>query len=549
MLPLSLDPASDSASSLYHAFCRTADAMPNAVAWIAANTAATGLGKRTTWTWKNLQTRVQCLAAWLEANSIGLQERVVNLAPNSVDWVVLDLACAAMGAIHVPIDRRLPTHQIRELLLSIDPSLILVDRSKPPSVESWQPIDSHPIRELRDAATPSVLPSPRQLARWLEPIDNHATACILATSGTTGTPKGVMLSHTNLLRNAAAKQEAMPQSSNDVRLNFLPFAHAYAKTCELGIWILVGGTMVCATGIQDALAMAPAIQPTLLNGVPAFYESLYPIWQNTGGDTVGLKKLLGPKIRRLASGGAPLPDVIRSAFASADLPLFQGYGLTEASPVVCSNRAATESHHDLLEGVGPPVRETEVRVDAEGRLWVRGPGVMQGYWRDPAATELKLRDGWLDTGDCIESEPLLRPGSNAHPNPTAITIAGRCDDIQVLSNGFKFSPRPLERAIERLAPVQHCVMTGNKRRTPLMIVQLRPGYRSLTAEELLSLARQELREHPWFCLPTQVVIDDSPWTTDSGLVHWKGNLHRRAIEARFASLQEPSRMKTFSTNG
>jgi long-chain acyl-CoA synthetase len=540
MLPLSLDPASVRSSSLYHAFCRTADAMPDAVAWIAADTASTDSGTRMTWTWKDLQTRVQCLAAWLEANSIGLEERVVNLAPNSVDWVVLDLACAAIGAIHVPIDRRLPTHQIRELLLSIDPSLLLFDRSKPPGGKGWQTIDSHPICELRDAATPSVLPSPRQLARWLEPIDGHATACILATSGTTGPPKGVMLSHTNLLRNAAAKQEAMPQSGNDIRLNLLPFAHAYAKTCELGIWILVGGTMVCANGIQDALAMAPAIQPTLLNGVPAFYESFFPIWQNTGRDTLGLKKLLGPKIRRLASGGAPLPEAIRSAFALAELPLFQGYGLTEASPVVCSNRAATESHHDLLEGVGPPVRETEVRVDADGRLWVRGPGVMQGYWRDPAATERKLRDGWLDTGDCIESVPSLRHSSIAYPDPTSITIAGRCDDVQVLSNGFKFSPRPLERAIERLAPVQHCVFVGNKRRTPLMIVQLRSGYRSMTAQELLSMAREELRLHPWFCLPTQVVMDDSPWTTDSGLVHWKGNLHRRAIEARFASLRDSS---------
>lgn len=549
--PRSLAPVESAERTLYQTFLETAQSRSQDVAWIELQSDRTS-----SWTWNAVADQVHAIAAKLESRGIRRGDRIANLCRNSLGWASLDLACSALGAVHAPLDRRMPASQRSAILDRLEPAL-LFDDSNPdertvatdPTVHasfSSGPIDrvetangdtdDHDSRwSMHDLLEPSSLPSPAQLQRWQQSVDPNDLACILHTSGTTGLPKGVMLSHRNLSTNAGAKLDAMPQSHTDLRLNLLPFAHAYAKTCELGSWIAAGGTLVCAPSIAECLVMAPVIQPHLLNGVPAFFESLWQRWQSAGGDPDALHSLLGGRIRRLASGGAPLRESLRYAFASAGLPIFQGYGLTEASPVVCSNRAGRGVSSDLLDGVGPAVRDVALRIDAEQRLWVRGPGVMLGYWRDPTATREKIVDGWLDTGDRVANLGIASLHHIDYPDSTPLCIEGRCDDVQVLTTGYKFSPLPIERQINRIPSIEACIVIGNGRRTPLLVARLRSDQDVAAPDTLLALVRQQLVDFPEYAHPTRVIFETEPWSIDSGALHWKGSLQRSALEARYGS--------------
>jgi long-chain acyl-CoA synthetase len=548
--PRSLAPAESTERTLYQTFLETAQTRSLDVAWIERPS-----DRSTPWTWKAVADRVHAVAAHLESHGIRPGDRIANLCRNSLGWAILDLACSALGAVHAPLDRRLPNNQRAAILDRLKPAL-LVDDSNPlePAITTEPtvgpgaasnpthragppPLQTAPLEtacSLHDMLATSAHPSATQLQHWQQAVDPNDLACILHTSGTSGLPKGVMLSHRNLSTNARAKLDAMPQSHTDLRLNLLPFAHAYAKTCELGTWIVAGGTMLCVRSISECLDMATAIQPHLLNGVPAFFESLWERWQAAGGHPDALHTLLGGRIRRLASGGAPLRESMRSAFATAGLPIFQGYGLTETSPVVCSNRAGRGGAPHQLDGVGPAVQDVALRVDNEQRLWVRGPGVMLGYWRDPIATHNKIVDGWLDTGDrvAISSPPLHFVD---YPDATPLTIEGRCDDVQVLTTGYKFSPLPIERCINLIPSIEACIVIGNGRRSPLLVARLRSDQDAEDPETLLALVRQQLVDFPEYAHPTRVIFESEPWSIDSGALHWKGTLQRLILEDRYAN--------------
>jgi long-chain acyl-CoA synthetase len=547
----SLAPSESAERTLYQTFIETAQTRSHEVAWIELQSDRTS-----SWTWNAVADQVHSIAAKLESQGIRHGDRIANLCRNSLGWASLDLACSALGAVHAPLDRRMPASQRSAILDRLEPAL-LVDESNPdqrsvatdPAVHasfSSRPIlgvgtancdtDDHDSRwSMHDMLEPSLLPSPAQLQRWQQAVDPNDLACILHTSGTTGLPKGVMLSHRNLSTNALAKLDAMPQSYTDLRLNLLPFAHAYAKTCELGTWIAAGGTMVCASSIAECLVMAPVIQPHLLNGVPAFFESLWQRWQSAGGHPDALHSLLGGRIRRLASGGAPLRESMRCAFAAAGLPIFQGYGLTEASPVVCSNRAGRGASSHQLDGVGPAVRDVSLRIDDDQRLWVRGPGVMLGYWLDPVATGDKIVDGWLDTGDRVAITGMPPQRHIAYPDATPVCIEGRCDDVQVLTTGYKFSPLPIERQITQIPSIEACIVIGNGRRAPLLVVRLQTAQDALDDQAVLALVRQQLVDFPEYTHPTHVILESEPWSISSGALHWKGSLQRRILEDRYAN--------------
>jgi long-chain acyl-CoA synthetase len=208
------------------------------------------------------------------------------------------------------------------------------------------------------------------------------------------------------------------------------------------------------------------------------------------------------------------------------MPIYQGYGLTEASPVVCSNRAPRiqngQNIEAIVQGVGSPVLNVQYRMDDQDRLWVKGPGVMQGYWRNEQATDEKIKDGWLDTGDCA---------SEVHDNSTTLHIAGRADEVQVLSTGHKFAPCILEQTIAKLDGIADCVVVGTGLRRPLVIVQLKDSY---PADDLAVLEQihRGLGPQPDYLQVAQVVFADEPWTVENGLRHWKGGINRREIIRR-----------------
>jgi long-chain acyl-CoA synthetase len=220
--------------------------------------------------------------------------------------------------------------------------------------------------------------------------------------------------------------------------------------------------------------------------------------------------LLGERLRVLAAGGAGLSQDLFLWFANLGLPIIQGYGLTEASPVVCSNR----SDNPQSNCVGPAIRDTELHIDAEERLWVKGPGVMLGYWEDDAATKKRIIDGWLDTGDRA-----------AWTSAGAICILGRCDDRIVLSTGEKVDPSVIEDRMLQLPAIRRALLIGHQQKFLAAIVI------SETADEslLLNQIQLHLRDLPRYCIPKRLIIVKDDWTHEAGLVNHKGTIIRSAI--------------------
>lgn len=499
----------------------------------------TGLKKsnreRIEWSWKDVRNLTAATVCRLLDLGVNSQDRICNLGKNSLAWAILDLACSALNAIHVPLDVRMGVEHRNQCIQSVMPKWIFLDWGTQADPE-WE----KSVQILQDLVGnpengPSEMRPEVALQALCNPFCDRDVANILFTSGTTSSHKGVMLTHRNLVSNANAKLDAMPQRVDDHRLNFLPFSHAYARTCELTTWLLSYGSLETCSGIENVLKIASAVQPTLINGVPLFYERLDRIWSAEGYSNDSLLKTLGPKIRRLASGGAPIGDAVRCRFKDAGLPIFQGYGLTEASPVVCSNRSVRSAglagnEVDNLTEVGPPVDGVQVKIDSDSRLWVSGDCVMKGYWNDPVATQQRIVDGWLDTGDIAQYSV-----ADSQIGTSTIRILGRADDTIVLSTGYKIFPLAIEQTLKLEAWIEDCMLVGNRRSFPILL--LRPKLdisgkpmADETDRNLLDRIRVVLAPFAAFALPKKWLVCSEDWTAEAGLTNFKGGLRRKKIE-------------------
>lgn len=497
----------------------------DSIAWIDRNHDGS-IAK--TWTWIEVQRLTVAAATFCLDHSVGKGDRVVNLGRNSLAWAILDLACSAINAVHVPIDGRFSIAQQQHCIDLVKPKLVFSDvpSASGPIASEWS--------ELGQLT--SLLPTDQTLQQIALPFSSNDLANILFTSGTTGVQKGVMLSHRNLHSNALAKLDAMPQSHPDRRLNFLPFSHAYARTCELTTWLISSSCMEVASSMEDVFNRALFSAPTLINGVPFFFETLEKKLVQMQATHANIHELLGRQVRRLASGGATLPNSIRARFAAIGLPIYQGYGLTESSPVICSNRSGEsemgekECEANLVE-VGPPVKGMKLRIDESGRLWVSGDGVMLGYWQDTEGTKAKIVNGWLDTGDLAENVD-----STNGVESSAIRILGRADDTLVLSSGYKVQPYAIEQMVLAESWVSQCILVGTKLPFPILIVHpVETPYPPMRANEMLTRVEKILHAFPRYAIPCQVIVTEERWTKENGMLNFKGGLIRKKIESHYES--------------
>lgn len=496
------------------------------------------LDKPQLYCWRQIAHWVASACASLEQSEVRSGDHVASVLENSAEWFVFDLACQVLGLVHVAIDARWSENVVAQLLRDSDAKLVF---------------SSHPLHQETLAGT-KTLPWNWRLP-WEEgPASNtsihgciekasshnsHAPAQLLFTSGTTGTPKGVLLSHRNLVSNALAKLAAAPQLQTDLRLNILPFCHAYARTCELSTWVLTGGKLAIASDWNDFLHQARELQPTLVNLVPYLVNKLVQMATVNAASsnrtlTESLSDLTGGRVRLLQVGGAALSNEVWEVLAEAGLPPLQGYGLTEASPVVCSNRAGRQR----AGTIGTAVAGVEIRVDVEQQLWVRGENVMLGYYRDEQATETRIRDGWLATGDLVEQDTAGQ-----------IRIIGRISDVVVLSTGFKVAPEIIESRVMSAGWLDQLLVVGDGK--PFIALLAWPNWERLSAEfcfarnhathysdtqslqaALLQQISQRLLDLPPFMHPQKIGLMATP-IDSSKLVNAKGNLRRRLATAAF----------------
>ncbi len=498
----------------------------------------------TSLTWRQITTDVEAASQALRRLGLETGEHVAVLGENCYEWLITDLALQAVGAVSVPLHLSLSVQQIEQQLRHGDVRwAIVADANQLAKLDTasaalrgiivWRPVTSlshsanhetpvHAWIELlrQPAAGPALLPTAA------EQTDPASLATIIYTSGTTGDPKGVMLSHGNLAFNAWATWTSFANPRSERRFGLLPWSHAFARTCDLYAWIVSGTELIVGRSRETAIADIQATQPTYMNGVPYFFQKVQRGLEAAGaGDQSGAaRKFLGGQLRACCSGGAPLPTSTFDFYQRQGLPVLEGYGMTEASPVI-----ATCTERDFRPGsVGRPLRDVEVRIAGDGEVLTRGRHVMLGYFKDPAATSETLHDGWLHTGDLgrLDADGFLY-------------LTGRKKELLALSTGRKVSPALLEALLTQDPLIEQAVVVGEgeKELGALVVVNRSLAETDDAAalrERLQITAARLLSERPPHEQIRRFAILPQPLTQETGELSAKQSLCRTVIATRHA---------------
>jgi len=547
-------------------------------------------------TWRSYSWRrmAEEVARWqnaLRGEGLLPGDRVAVLLRNCPEWVMFDQAALSLGLVVVPLYTDDRAENVAYILRDAGVSLLLVQ-----DAGRWNRLSSamdkgdslrrvlllegrvdepdERVRSVKDWLAPSGAPFHTRVG------DPDALASIVYTSGTTGPPKGVMLSHRNMLWVAAAALGLVDVYSKDVFLSFLPLSHTLERSHGYYMPMMAGAAVVFARSVTQLAEDLAKQRPTVLITVPRVFERVHARLQHKlhkgsplarllfqSAVDVGWRRfewrqgraawspallihplldvLVGRKVRRglggrlraCACGGAPLSQDVARLFIGLGIPILQGYGLTESSPLISVN---TFRHNDPAS-VGIPLPGLEVTTGAEDELLVRGPNLMQGYWRNPSATADTVdEDGWLHTGDQARL-------ANGH-----VYITGRIKDVLVLSNGEKVPPADMEMAIA-LDPLLEQVMVVGEGKAflgAIVVVDteqwascarelgLNPDSdRSLSDEkavaEVLRRIRHRLKGFPGYAKIRRVVLLREPWTIENGLITPTLKVKRQQVLHRY----------------
>ncbi|WP_395454696.1 AMP-dependent synthetase/ligase [Acidovorax delafieldii] len=566
-------------------------------------------------TWAQTAERVNTWAQALAAMQLPPAARVAILLPNGLHAMCADQATLATGGVPVPLHAIDNPGSIAYILADCEASMLIVSQA-----EQWEKIRAvgTPFPALRAVVitddddafkpTPASIDSPAvgSLAQWLTGAGQTGApttgmgpqaddlAAIVYTSGTTGKPKGVMLTHRNVVSDVKAVLERIAPTVDDVFLSFLPLSHTFERTGGYYLPIAAGSCVAYARSVAQLAEDLKTIRPTVLVSVPRIYErihaklieklsptpwkmQLYEAAQNKGWarfcaaqrlpaptpdassqaagwmaampwpvlQALVAKPLLaqfGGRVRVAVSGGAPLSPTIAKCFLGLGLPLIQGYGMTETAPVVSVN--ALDDNDPAC--VGKALPGVEVRIGDNHELQVRGPIVMKGYWKRPEDTARILSiDGWLGTGD------------QADIVNGRIYIKGRIKEIIVTSTGEKIPPGDLELALLADPLLEQAFVVGENRPFIACVAVLNPGeWQRLAADLGLNPQAADSLNHPSvhravlariekntasfarYAVPRTVHLTLTPWTIENTFMTPTLKLKRNNLMAHFAEAIE-----------
>ncbi len=466
--------------------------------------------------WAEAARQVAGLAAGLKACGLKRGDRVMLVSENRPEWAISDLAIMAAGCVTVPAYVTNTERDHTHIIENSGACAIIVSTAKlaktllPAVLKSNQGqtvIGIEPMRvppssiDFHDwQALIAANPTAPDVAAAAADFTREDLACIIYTSGTGGAPRGVMQHHGAILHNCAGCANVISEDfgwDDEVFLSFLPLSHAYEHTGGQHFPISLGGQIYYAEGLEKLAANIEETRPTIMFVVPRLFEVLRTRISKTiekqGGASafllrqaldIGAKRYRGrlrladrpmqaavatlfkPKIAKkfggrmkaMISGGAPLNPEVGLFFESLGLTFLQGYGQTEAAPVISCNRPSVGIR---MDSVGPPLKDTEVRIAADGEILVRGELVMHGYWRNEAETARVLQDGWLHTGDIGEIDANGR-----------IRITDRKKDLIINDKGDNIAPQKVEGMLTLQPEIVQAMIAGDRR--PYMVALIVP---------------------------------------------------------------------------
>ncbi len=473
---------------------------------------------------------VRQISGALRAHGIGKGDRVALLSYNRIEWAASDYGILTAGATTVPLYSTLPSDQCDYILRDCAAKLIIVEDE-----EQYNKV-AHLQETVRIVSITGTGGEKWEtfLAKGADCTDEihrkHADevsendlATFVYTSGTTGKPKGVMLTHRNLVSNILSTQDVLDMVEGDVALSFLPLSHIFERTLDYGLFFQ-GATIAYAEHIDKVAENVSEVRPTILAAVPRFYEKVYariqesvaampnrrkkifhwalrvgreeseyrirnekaPFWLRLKFNIASrlvFRKIhdrVGGRIKVFLSGGAPLAQKIAEFFFSAGFVVLEGYGLSETSPVLTVNyRGATR-----LGTVGKPVPGVDLKIADDGEILARGPNIMQGYYNMPEETrEVLTEEGWFHTGDIgeFDSDGFLR-------------ITDRKKDLAKTSGGKYIAPQPIENQLKLHPAVLNAVIVADQRNFPSAL--LVPDMDFLRSHLQLTEKEEQLLLHP-----------------------------------------------------
>jgi long-chain acyl-CoA synthetase len=543
------------------------------------------------YTWAHMERMVARFQCALRAEGLRRGDRVAVMLRNCPEWVAYDIAALGLGLVSVPVYTQDRAENLAYILSHAECRVLLFDTE-----EQWRGLRAvrHELGGLQRIVTLRSFSSPDEprlisLAQWLPDeadvpptygvSSRNELATIVYTSGTTGRPKGVMLSHHNILTNAHACLAGVLQADETyLFLSFLPLSHTFERTCGYYLPMMCGAPVAYARSVQQLGEDLRTLRPSVLVSVPRIYERiwatvrdklhegprfrrtlfelavdvgyarfeheqgrgpwrasflLWPVLQRLVSAKVLAR--LGGKLRVALSGGAALSPEVSRVFIGLGLPVIQGYGLTESSPVVCANRL----EDNVPASVGRPIPGVETRIGDNGGLCIRGPNVMLGYWKNSEATRVVLdAEGWLSSGD------LVRVDAGGH-----VYITGRLKDILVLSNGEKISPTDVETAVLSDPLFEQVMLIGEGRPYLTLLAVLNADrwqavsraagleHADLRSREVeryaLKRVAAQLQTFPGYLQVRRMALTCEPWTIENGLMTPTLKLRRDSVFALF----------------
>ena len=448
-----------------------------------------------TYSWGEITQKIFILTSKIKS-LINEGDRCLILSENRPYWLIADISIMNAGGISVPIFTTYSTNDYEYILNDCKPSLIFVsNQDQFNKIKNFIPRDIKKIISFEEIDTESLL-----IQKILEDSTNekivnkklkrNMPACIIYTSGTSGNPKGVVLSHGGILSNCEGAVELLKiltDKKDPIFLTWLPLSHSYEHTVQF-IQIIVGAKIFYAESLEKLVSNMVVVKPTIMTAVPRFYQNLYTKININFSKQKGLKKKIinktinlgkkilkkqklslgekftnllceklvrkkirnqfGGNLQAFVSGGGALDRHIGEFLNAVGLPTLQGYGLTEASPVVSCNLP------DLVkvETVGPPFRTNKVKIANDGEILIKGENIMLGYWNQQEETKKVIKDGWLHTGDIGELD-----------NNNYLKITDRKKDIIVNLGGDNISPSKIENILCLNEDIKQSLVYGDKK--------------------------------------------------------------------------------------
>ena len=508
--------------------------------------------------YKEINRNVLKIARSFIQRGIDKNDRIILISSNRVEWVEIDLAIMTIGAITVPTFDNNSVEDNIYIIKNCNPKLIVLENKKTLEINK-KILEFFPknkiilIDDNDEFESYRKILSSNKLLKKIPHIKRSDVSTIIYTSGTSDTPKGVILTHDSIIHNLEAAVEIFSdlKISNERFISFLPLSHSYERVAGMFFPLLINAEIFFCTSLDKLLSEIKEVKPTIFSAVPRLYENIYKkikfkIFKTKGffirlvkfiikkneslTDSNGskylnyfilffirilfrkkVKDILGGQIKVLISGGAALNPITGNFFNTIGLKLLQGYGQTEASPLISCNFI----NFNDPQTVGFPVKNTNVKISTDGEIVVKGRNVMKGYWKNKNLSQKTIVNGWLHTGDLGFFDELGR-----------IIINGRKKDLIVTSGGDNVSVQKIEGMLNRFIEIEQVAIFGDNRPYLIALIVVDQNVKNVNIKKLIKLTNEKLNSIEKV---RKFIEIKEPFTYENGMMTQTSKLKKKEI--------------------